>query len=143
MRRDRTSIGIGLLALAVLGGLLTGPEGGAQEVGEIRMGACAPIVDCCAASMKVGDKIAQQKMQYVFQLSPTARDMAVSMAAAVAGSVKPQKVALLNENTDGGRDFSRVSREWFAANARGVEIVTDEFVDRGVTDLTPQLTNIK
>src|SRR3989442_3490966 len=232
MRRDRTSIGMGLLALAVLGGLLTGPEGGAQEVGEIRMGAFAPItgisadigaqmkngaevaveranqqgirlggkpyrirltwyddegkgdvglnavtraltvdrihigigfitsdvfirvmdefqkhatpiVDCCAASMKVGDKIAQQKMQYVFQLSPTARDMAVSMAAAVAGSVKPQKVALLNENTDGGRDFSRVSREWFAANARGVEIVTDEFVDRGVTDLTPQLTKIK
>lgn len=102
-----------------------------------------PIVDCCAASMKVGDKIAQQRMQYVFQLSPTARDMAVSMAAAVAGSVKPQKVALLNENTDGGRDFSRVSREWLGANARGVEIVTDEFVDRGVTDLTPQLTKIK
>jgi branched-chain amino acid transport system substrate-binding protein len=102
-----------------------------------------PIVDCCAASMKIGDKIAQQKMQYVFQLSPTARDMAVSMAAAVAASVKPQKVALLNENTDGGRDFSRVSREWLGANARGIEIVTDDFVERGITDLTPQLTKIK
>ena len=30
-----------------------------------------------------------------------------------------------------------------SANARGVEIVADEFVDRGVTDLTPQLTKIK
>ncbi len=102
-----------------------------------------PVVTCCSASLKIGEKIAQNKMQYVFQLSPTANDIVRSVVAAVAQSVKPKKIALLNENTDAGRDFSRISREWFAANAKDVEIVADEFVDRGVTDLTPQLAKIK
>jgi branched-chain amino acid transport system substrate-binding protein len=102
-----------------------------------------PVVACCAASLKIGDKIAQNKMGYVFQLSPTANDIARSLAAAVAATVRPQKIALLNENTDAGRDFSRIVREWFAANAKGVEVVADEFVERGVTDLTPQLAKMK
>jgi branched-chain amino acid transport system substrate-binding protein len=102
-----------------------------------------PIVDCCAASLKIGDKIAQTKAQYVFQLSPTVNDIARSLTAAVVANVKPKKVVMLNENTDAGRDFSRISREWLAANAKDVEIVGDEFVERGITDLTPQLAKIK
>ena len=105
--------------------------------------AAIPVVACCAASLKIGEKISQNKMQYAFQLSPTANDIARSVAAAVAQHVKPKKIALLNENTDAGRDFSRIIREWFGANARGVEVVADEFVDRGVTDLTPQWAKIK
>jgi len=58
-----------------------------------------PIVTCCSASLKIGEKIAQNKMQYAFQLSPTANDIARSLTAAVAMHVKPKKVALLNENT--------------------------------------------
>jgi branched-chain amino acid transport system substrate-binding protein len=102
-----------------------------------------PVVTCCSASLMIGDKIAHNKMQYAFQLSPTANDIARSVAAAVAQHVKPKKIALLNENTDAGRDFSRIVREWFAANAKDVEVVADEFVDRGVTDLTPQFAKIK
>jgi branched-chain amino acid transport system substrate-binding protein len=102
-----------------------------------------PVVDCCAASLKIGDKIAANKMGYVFQLSPTANDIARSLAAAVALNAKPKKIALLNENTDAGRDFSRITRDWFQQNAKDVEVVADEFVDRGVTDLTPQLAKVK
>jgi len=102
-----------------------------------------PVVTCCSASLKIGDKIAQNKMQYVFQLSPTANDIARSVTAAVAKHAKPKKIALLNENTDAGRDFSRIVREWFAANAKDVEVVADEFVERGVADLTPQFAKIK
>ena len=102
-----------------------------------------PIVTCCSASLKIGEKITQNKMQYVFQLSPTANDIVRSVAAAVAMHVKPKKIALLNENTDAGRDFSRITRDWFAANAKDVEVAADEFVDRGVTDLTPQWAKIK
>jgi branched-chain amino acid transport system substrate-binding protein len=101
------------------------------------------VVDCCAASLKIGDKIAANKMGYVFQLSPTANDIARSLAAAVALNAKPKKIALLNENTDAGRDFSRITRDWFQQNAKDVEVVADEFVDRGVTDLTPQLAKVK
>jgi branched-chain amino acid transport system substrate-binding protein len=105
--------------------------------------AATPVVTCCSASLKIGEKIAQNKMQHVFQLSPTANDIARSVAAAVAQHVKPKKIALLNENTDAGRDFSRIVRDWFAANAKDVEVAADEFVDRGVTDLTPQWAKIK
>jgi branched-chain amino acid transport system substrate-binding protein len=105
--------------------------------------ASIPVVTCCSASLKIGDKISQNKMQYAFQLSPTANDIARSVAAAVAQHVKPKRIALLNENTDAGRDFSRIVREWFGANAKDVEVAADEFVDRGVTDLTPQWAKIK
>src|SRR6266481_5029018 len=60
--------------------------------------ASTPVVTCCSASLKIGEKIAQGKMEYAFQLSPTAND---------------------------------------------VEVAADEFVDRGVTDLTPQWAKIK
>ncbi len=105
--------------------------------------AAVPVITCCSASLKIGDRIAANKMGYVFQLSPTANDIARSLAAAVAEHAKPKKIALLNENTDAGRDFSRITREWFQQNAKAVEVVADEFVERGVTDLTPQLAKIK
>jgi len=105
--------------------------------------ASVPVVTCCSASLKIGDKIAANKMGYVFQLSPTANDIARSLAAAVAEHVRPRKIALLNENTDAGRDFSRITREWFQQNAKDTEVVADEFVDRGVIDLTPQFAKIK
>ncbi len=105
--------------------------------------ASTPVIACCAASLKLGDKIAEQKMQYVFQLSPTARDIATATVAAAGTLVPMTKVALLNENTDSGRDFSRISREWLAANAPKIEVVADDFVPRGVSDLTPQLAKYK
>ena len=105
--------------------------------------ASTPIITCCSASLNIGKKIADQKMQYVFQLSPTARDVATSVIAAVGTLEKPTKVALLNENTDAGHDFSRISQEWLKANAPQTEVVADEFVPRGVPDLTPQLAKFK
>jgi branched-chain amino acid transport system substrate-binding protein len=105
--------------------------------------ASTPVIACCAASLKIGDKIAEQKMQYAFQLSPTARDVATAVIAATATLVQPKKVAMLNENTDSGRDFSRISREWLQANAPGVEVVSDDYVPRGVNDLTPQFAKYK
>jgi branched-chain amino acid transport system substrate-binding protein len=102
-----------------------------------------PVEACCAASMKIGDKIAAQSMNYVFQLSPTARDVATATTAAVATLVKPKTVALLNENTDAGRDFSRISREWLAAHAPDIKVASDDFVPHGVQDLTPQLAKFK
>jgi branched-chain amino acid transport system substrate-binding protein len=102
-----------------------------------------PVVDCCAASLKVGDKIAERKMTHVFQLSPTASDIAKSVAAAVSEAVKPTKVAMLNENTDSGRDFSGTAKQWFAAHAPNVQVVADEFVEHGATDMTPQMAKFK
>jgi branched-chain amino acid transport system substrate-binding protein len=105
--------------------------------------ASTPIITCCSASLKIGDKIADQKMQYVFQLSPTAKEVGTAVVAAVATLQKPTKVGLLNENNDTGRDYARISREWLKTNAPNIEIVADEFVPHGVPDLTPQLAKFK
>jgi branched-chain amino acid transport system substrate-binding protein len=129
---DRINVGMGFLSSDVF----------IRVMDEFQK-AGTPVVTCCSASLKIGEKIGQNKMQYAFQLSPTANDIARSVAAAVAQHVKPKKIALLNENTDAGRDFSRIVREWFGANAKDVEVAADEFVDRGVTDLTPQWAKIK
>jgi branched-chain amino acid transport system substrate-binding protein len=102
-----------------------------------------PVVDCCATALKIGDKVAQGRMKYVFQLSPTAANVAESVAAAVAEKVKPTKVAMLNENTDAGRDFSKIVQAWFNAHAPSIKTVADEFVEHGATDMTPQMAKFK
>jgi branched-chain amino acid transport system substrate-binding protein len=129
---DKITAGIGFLSSDVF----------IRVMDEFQKGA-TPVVACCAASLKLGDKIAEQKMQYVFQLSPTARDIASAVIAAASTLQHPKKVAMLNENTDSGRDFSRISREWLQANAPGTEVVADDYVPRGVTDLTPQFAKYK
>ncbi|GAC1347783.1 MAG: branched-chain amino acid ABC transporter substrate-binding protein [Acetobacteraceae bacterium] len=129
---DKINVGIGFLSSDVY----------IRVIDEFQK-AGTPVIACCSASLKIGDKVAEQKMQYVFQLSPTARDIATTNIGAVATLFKPARVAMLNENTNSGRDFSRISREWLAAHAPGVEVVADEFVPRGVSDLTPQLAKLK
>ena len=129
---DKINVGVGVLSSDVF-----------LRVMDEFQKASTPVITCCSASLKIGERIAGNKMGYVFQLSPTANDIVRSLVAAVAENAKPKKVALLNENTDAGRDFSRVSREWLQQNAKDVEIVADDFVDRGVTDLTPQFAKIK
>ena len=105
--------------------------------------ASTPVIACCATSMNIRNRIAQNKMGYVFQLSPRLNDLIRSLSAAVATNVKPNKIAFLNENTDVGRSIPPLAREWFAANTQGVEFVAEEYVERGVTDLTPQLSKFK
>jgi branched-chain amino acid transport system substrate-binding protein len=129
---DKINIGVGFISSDVF-----------TRVMDEFQKAKVPVVDCCAASLKVGDKVAERKMTDVFQLSPTASDIAKSVAAAVEQWVKPTKVAMLNENTDSGRDFSKTTREWFAAHAPKVEVVADEFVEHGATDMTPQMAKFK
>ena len=129
---DRITIGIGFLSSDVF----------IRVMDEFQK-ASTPVIACCAASLKLGDKIADQKMKYVFQLSPTARDIATATIGAAGTLVPTTKIALLNENTDSGRDFSRISREWLAANAPKIEVVADDFVPRGVSDLTAQLAKFK
>lgn len=102
-----------------------------------------PVIDCCAAALQIGDAVAKEKMTYVFQLSPTVKDIASSVAAAVAEWVKPARVGLLNENTDAGRGFSQITRAWFAAHDPAVQVVADEFVDHGASDLTAPLLKLK
>lgn len=129
---DRIHVGIGFVSSDIFGRVM-------DEFQKAK----TPVIACCAASLKVGDKVAADKLTHVFQLSPTAADIANSVTAAVVQNVKPAKVALLNENTDSGRDFARITKEWLQKNAPKTEIVADEYVERAATDLTAQMAKIR
>lgn len=102
-----------------------------------------PVVDACCASLGIPKKIAEKKMDYIFQLSPTTDDIGHAVCSAVYHYMKPKKIAILNENTDAGRDFTRITEEWFKKNAPGVRIVYNELVTQNITDFTAELAKIK
>jgi branched-chain amino acid transport system substrate-binding protein len=85
----------------------------------------------------------KKKLDYVFQISPRSSDIAQAVAEAVNFHLKPQRVAFLNENTDGGRAFGSFFVDWFKKNAPGTAIVYNEYVPQGTTDFTAELTKIK
>jgi branched-chain amino acid transport system substrate-binding protein len=102
-----------------------------------------PIVDACAASLGIPKKISEKKMDYVFQLSPTTFDITTGVCEAVYHYMKPKKIAILNENTDAGRDMSKLTEEWYKKNAPGVRIVYNELLTQNMTDFTAELAKMK
>jgi branched-chain amino acid transport system substrate-binding protein len=101
-----------------------------------------PAVDCCAASLAIPKKIAEKRMDYVFQLSPTTADIIKANCEAAHYYIKPKKIAILNENTDSGRDFTQLTEAWFKKNAPEVKIVYSEFVTQ-TTEYTTELAKLK
>jgi branched-chain amino acid transport system substrate-binding protein len=102
-----------------------------------------PIVDSCAASLTIPKKVREKKMDYVFQLSPTTDDISRAVSAAVYNHMKPKKIAIINENTDAGRDFTRLTEDWFKKNAPQVKVVYNELVTQNMNDYTAELAKIK
>src|SRR5262252_7977292 len=106
---DKITVGVGVLSSDVF-----------LRVMDEFQKASVPVITCCSASLKIGERIAANKMGYVFQLSPTANDIVRSLVAAVHETLKPKKAALLNENTDAGptsprpraSGSSRTPRRW-------------------------------
>lgn len=102
-----------------------------------------PVVDAAAASKEIYKKIAEKGMDYIFQESPTTDDIAKAVSAAVYYYLKPTKIALANENTDAGRDFGSIAREWYEVNAPEVEVVYEGYTTPGATEFTAELAKIK
>jgi branched-chain amino acid transport system substrate-binding protein len=102
-----------------------------------------PVVDAAAASLGIPKKTAEKSMDYIFQLSPTTSDISRATSEAVHHYIKPKRIAILNENTDAGRDFGRLTEAWFKKNAPDVRIVYHEYVVQNLTDYTAELAKIK
>jgi len=102
-----------------------------------------PVVDAAAASLGIPKKTAEKSMDYIFQLSPTTSDIGRASSEAVNHYIKPKRIAILNENTDAGRDFGRLTEAWFKKNAPDVKIVYHEYVAQNLTDYTAELAKIK
>ena len=102
-----------------------------------------PTVDAACASLNIPKKIAKKKLEYIFQLSPTTDDIGNAVCSTVYHYMKPKKIAILNENTDAGRDFTQLTQAWFKKNAPEVKVVYNELVTQNVTDFTMELAKIK
>lgn len=102
-----------------------------------------PVIDAGAASVQIYQDVAKKKLSYVFQMSPTTDDIGTAMYSTIRDVIKANRVALINENTDPGRDFSRMARSWFKANAPDVKILYDEFITPGQTEFSAELAKIK
>ena len=102
-----------------------------------------PVIDAGAASLGIPKKTAERGMDYVFQLSPTTSDITRASCEAVNYYIKPRRIALLNENTDAGRDFGHLAEAWFKKNAPDVKIVYNEYMVQNITDYTAELAKIK
>jgi len=102
-----------------------------------------PAVDTVGAATAIFDKIAQDKMEYIFQLSPTVDNMGSSTAAATNHYLQPERIALLSEDSDSGREINRYAIEWFAEYAPAVEVVFNEFTDAETVDFSVELLKIK
>ncbi len=102
-----------------------------------------PVVDAGAASLGIPKKTAEKSMDYIFQLSPTTADISRATSEAVHHYMKPKKIAILNENTDAGRDYGRFTEAWFKKNAPDVKVVYHEYVAQNMTDYTAELAKIK
>jgi len=102
-----------------------------------------PVVNASAAATSIFQGIAEGKLDYVFQMSPTSPDLVISLAEAVYNVVRPSKVAFFDANTDYGRDEKRVLTEWFSENAPEVDVVSNEFFEFEATGFLPELAKIK
>lgn len=102
-----------------------------------------PTIDAGAASVQIYQDIAKKRLTYIFQMSPTTDDIGNAMYSTIRDVIKAKRVALINENSDAGRDFSRMARTWFKANTADSAIVYDEFITPGQTEFSAELAKIK
>lgn len=102
-----------------------------------------PFITSAASSTGIGRKIAAEKMRYVFQLSPTANDLAPALVNAVLQTSKPKKVATIFFNIDSGRELTKLVKEGLAARSPDTRVVAEEFAALGASDFTSEFSKFK
>lgn len=102
-----------------------------------------PFIIAAAGGAKLYHMIRDQKMEYVFQLSPTADDLVPSLVNATLGGFKPKKLAALNYNQDAPREMVPIIFKLLKDKLPDAEIVADEYVPFGTSDFSQQFLKLK
>jgi branched-chain amino acid transport system substrate-binding protein len=105
--------------------------------------AAVPFVVAAAGGTSIFHTIAAQKMNYVFQLSPTADDMVPSLMKAALAKFKPKKLSALNYNIDAAHEQATMALKLLKENSPGSEVLAEEYVPLGTSDFTQQLLKLK
>jgi hypothetical protein len=86
-------------------------------------------------------------MDYVFQLSPTANDIARSLAAAVAATLKPQKIGLVIIGEIYGSSAPVLSTQWSELRVpaviapHGANVAAQDVIDRHARVMEGSIVN--
>lgn len=102
-----------------------------------------PFIIAAAAGTNIGRKIAAEKMQYVFQLSPTSNDLSPSLVNAVLQTSKPKKVAIIFFNIENGRELAKLIVDVLAAKSPETKVMAQEYPALGASDFTSEFSKFK
>lgn len=102
-----------------------------------------PFVIAAAGGSKLYHMIRDQKMEYVFQLSPTADDLVPSLVNATLGGFKPKKLASLNYTQDAPREMTPIIFKMIKDKIPDAEVVAEEYVPFGTSDFSQQFLKLK
>jgi len=102
-----------------------------------------PFIISAAAGTGIGRKIAAEKLQYVFQLSPTSNDLAPSLVNAVLQTNKPKKVGVMFFNLENGRELAKLIVDTLAAKSPETVVVAQEYPPLGASDFTSEFSKFK
>jgi len=101
-----------------------------------------PTLDTSGRAASIPEKIAADKMDYMFQVSPTNADFVPQHGALLAKLIKPKKVAFLLFNTDVSRDYyDRAAKDW-PTQMPGLE-TRAFFVEPSKMDLQAELLQVR
>lgn len=101
-----------------------------------------PYINSVGKAVSIPDKIAAEKLTYIFQLSPTNDDLVASHGAFLAKYFKPKKIAFIGWNTDASRDYADRAKVQWAKLFPGMEM-NIQYVESNRMDMQPEILNIR
>jgi branched-chain amino acid transport system substrate-binding protein len=90
----------------------------------------------------IPEKIAKDKMDYIFQVGPYNGTIVASHGRMLANYVKPKKISMFILNSDAPRDYERRARAQWPADLPGVEFQS-LFVEPDRLDFQPEILKAK
>jgi branched-chain amino acid transport system substrate-binding protein len=101
-----------------------------------------PMVDTSGRADSIPKQIAEKRMDYLFQLSPTNRDFVNLHGELIRHYTKPKRVAILAFNTDFAREYANQAEGVWPKLMGGAE-VKSFYVEANKMDLQPELLQIR
>jgi branched-chain amino acid transport system substrate-binding protein len=101
-----------------------------------------PMIDTSGRADSIPRQIAEKKMDYLFQLSPTNRDFVELHGELIRHYGKAKRVAILAFNTDFAREYANQAEALWPKLMSGAE-VKSFYVEANKMDLQPELLQIR
>ncbi len=101
-----------------------------------------PLLNVVGKSGGIPKMIAEKKMDYIFQVSPTNDELVASHGGLISHYVKPKKIVFIGNNTDAARDYLKRAENKWPKMMPGLNI-TGIFVEPNTMDFQAHLLRIR